>query len=593
MKTPKWSARWERCLLPVSAGVVASALIHMPAQAQVQMCESLADVSLPGNTTITTAQTLSGTLSLTAVGTTYNLTGLPAFCRVNGVTKPGHNSDVNWEVWMPASSWNGRFEQLGGGGIDGSINLTKLGDLIQQGYAVAATDGGSTGQFADFVNNSDRQLDFAYRAFPATRNNAVALIQAYYGTEPTKSYFIGCSEGGREALLMAQRYPTYFDGIQAGSPAKYPSHMWIGNNIWLDQLFSNPANALTLTQIDLIQSTSTAACAAPGTGVVADPRKCSWDVSTLLCTGSNTPDSGTCLSAPQVATMKLVLGRYGGAHNPRTGEMIFPGVNPFSGLDGLFPGSNSTDSHILYIGSLFYNDLNWPWQTYNFDSDQVALDALPMAKALNTINPDLKAFAAHGGKLIMWAGWEDPQIFVWDTVNFFDYMIHHNAANPIDRELIDINDKNPEYPYFGDGSNPDTHVNRTAHESVDPATKGDLSAASQAAYTRALKRTDRFAKLYMASGVDHCGGGPGAQSFVTNGNQGELTQALRNWVENDVAPGSIQISKQANNNATGAVQFTTLMCPYPTTLTYSGSGDLLSASSYSCVMPDLATINGP
>ena len=118
----------------------------------------------------------------------------------------------------------------------------------------------------------------------------------------------------------------------------------------------------------------------PGTGVVADPRKCSWDVGSLLCTGGNTPDTGTCLSPDQVATMKLVLDRNGGAHNPTNGKMIFPGVNPFSGLTGLFPGSNETDSHILYIGSLFYNNLNWPWQTYNFDSDQAALDACRPAR---------------------------------------------------------------------------------------------------------------------------------------------------------------------------------------------------------------------
>ena len=223
----------------VAAGIVVSALIHMPVQAQVGTCESLASVSLPNSTTITTAQSLpGGTLSLSAVGTTYNLTGMPPFCRVNGVTRPGPNSNVNWEVWMPAAGWNGRFEQLGGGGIDGSINLTRMGLMLALNYAVAATDGGSTGQFVDFVNNSDRQLDFAYRAFPATHDNAIPLIQAYYGSGPTKSYFVGCSEGGREALLMAQRYPTYFDGIQAGSPAKYPPHMWIGNNIWLDQLFS-------------------------------------------------------------------------------------------------------------------------------------------------------------------------------------------------------------------------------------------------------------------------------------------------------------------------------------------------------------------
>jgi feruloyl esterase len=184
MKSAPW---WGRRLLPITAGVVASALIDMQVQAQVRTCESLASVSLPGNTTITTAETLpGGTLNLTAVGRTFNLTGMPAFCRVNGVTRPGPNSNINWEVWMPASGWNGRFEQIGGGGIDGSINLTSVGNILKQNYAVAATDGGSTGQFADFVNNSDRQLDFAFRAFPATHDNAIPLIQAYYGTGPNK-----------------------------------------------------------------------------------------------------------------------------------------------------------------------------------------------------------------------------------------------------------------------------------------------------------------------------------------------------------------------------------------------------------------------
>ncbi len=556
----------------IAAGIVVLALIHVPVQAQVRSCESLAGMSLPNNTTITTAQSLpGGTLTLTAVGTTYTVTGVPPFCRVNGITKPGPNSNVNWEVWMPAGGWNGRFEQLGGGGIDGSINLTRMGQMLALNYAVAATDGGSTGQFVDFVNNIDRQLDFAYRAFPATHDNAIPLIQTYYGAGPNKSYFVGCSEGGREALLMAQRYPTYFDGIQAGSPAKNPPHMWIGNNIWLDQLFSNPANALTTPQINFMQTASTAACAAPGTGVVADPRKCNWDVSSLLCTGSNTPDTGTCLSAPQVATMKLVLGPNGGVHNPRTGKMIFPGVNPFSGLTGLFPGSNATDSHILYIGSLFYNNLSWPWQTYNFDSDQAALDALPMATALRTIDPDISAFAAHGGKLMMWVGWEDPQIFVWDTVNFFEYMIRQNAANATDGKLIDINYENPEYPY-----------GNTDFAFGNPAIRSYYSAASQAAHARAVAATNQFAKLYMASGVDHCGGGPGAQSFVENPNYGELTQALVNWVENGVPPGDIPITKRANNSPTGAVQFTTLLCSYPASLTYLGSGDLLSASNYVC-----------
>ena len=570
METFVRSLNVNRCLLPAAAGV-ASAFLLMPVQAHAGNCETLTGVSLPGNTTITSAQTLSGNLTINAVGATANLTGMPPFCRIVGVTRPGPNSSVNWEVWMPASGWNGRYVQIGGGAIDGSVNVSTLAARVQLGYAAAADDGGSTGKFADFVNNSDRQLDFAYRAYPATHDNAIPLIRTFYGAGPQKSYFTGCSEGGREALLMAQRYPTYFDGIQAGSPAKYPSHMWIGNNIWLDRLFSNPANALSVQQINLIQNASTAACASPATGVVADPRQCKWDVSSLLCTAGNTPETGTCLSAAQVATMKQVLGRNGGAHNPRTGKMIFPGVNPFSGLTGLFPGSNATDSHIQYIGSLFYNNLNWPWQDYNFASDQAKLDALPMAKAIETINPDLSAFAAHGGKLLMWAGWEDPQIFVWDTVNFYDYMVRHNA-NPVDGALIDLNYDNPEYPYG----------KTTPSEFINPALKQRFAAASHAAYGRAVDATSKFAKLYMASGVNHCGGGPGAQDFIAQGMNGSLTQALINWVEKGEAPEAIPVSKRQNDTATGAVKFSSLMCPYPKSLNYSGSGDPLSSSSYTC-----------
>src|SRR5689334_3753066 len=184
-----------RRLLMVAAGVLALALIRVPAEAQVQVCESLAGVTLPNNTTITAAQSVpGGNISLVSLGRTYNLTNLPAFCRVAGVSRPGPNSSVNWEVWMPASNWNGRFEQLGGGGIDGPFNLNNLANLIRLNMAVAATDGGSTGQFADFVNNTDRQLDFAFRAFPAAHDNAIPLIKAYYGQAPNKSYFVGCSE---------------------------------------------------------------------------------------------------------------------------------------------------------------------------------------------------------------------------------------------------------------------------------------------------------------------------------------------------------------------------------------------------------------
>ena len=171
----------------------------------------------------------------------------------------------------------------------------------------------------------------------------------------------------------------------------------------------------------------------------------------------------------------------------------------------------------------------------------------------------------------MWVGWQDEQIFVWDTVNFFDYMVRHNAT-AADGKLIDINFENPEYPYG----------NTTLASTLNPTMKV-LAAASKAAYGRALATTNNTAKLYMAAGLGHCGGGVGAQSFIQNANYGELTQALVNWVENGVPPpDGFPITKRANNSATGAVQFTTLMCSYPKTLAYNGTGDKLSSSSYTC-----------
>ena len=571
MNASRSFAKWNQRLWLIAAAV-AAAFVQIPAHAQGQSCESLAALVLPNNTTITGATSFAaGSATVTVLGRSTTLTGTPAFCQVHGITRPGPNSSVNWEVWMPVgAAWNGRFEQIGGGGINGSISATALGGLVTLGLAVAATDGGSTGQSAGFVNNIDRQLDFAERAYPATHDNAIPLITAFYGRPPDKKYFVGCSEGGREALIMAQRYPTYFDGIQAGSPAKNPSHMWTGNNIWLDQVFSDPAKQLSAAQRTLIQNSSTAACADPATGVVADPRQCNWDVSSLYCTGSNTPDTGTCLSATQVSTLQQVFGRYGGAHNPVTGKQTFPGMNPFSGLALL--ASNPNDAHIGYLGGLYYNNLTWPWQTYNFASDQAALDAMPINARLSAINPDLSAFSANGGKLIMWVGWQDEQIFVWDTVNFFDYMVRHNATLN-DGKLIDISFENPEYPYG----------NTTLASTLNTTMKAIFADASKAAYGRALAATNNTAKLYMAAGLGHCGGGVGAQSFIQNANYGELTQALVNWVENGVSPpDGFPITKRANNSATGAVQFTTLMCSYPKTLVYNGTGDKLSSSSYAC-----------
>ena len=231
----------KSCLSPVVAGLFAYALIQAPAQAQTPSCEALKSLKLPGDTTISMAQTTTGGsigYSLFLGSLKADLSKVPTFCRVAGVTKPGPGSQVNWEVWMPATTWNGRYEQLGGGLINGYINYDGLAQMAAMGYAAATTDGGSSGDLKDFLGNADRRLDFSYRSYPATYLNAQALMQAFYGKGPNKKYWLGCSEGGREGLLMAQRYPEYFDGIVAGAPVKAPMHLWIGNNVYFDQIFT-------------------------------------------------------------------------------------------------------------------------------------------------------------------------------------------------------------------------------------------------------------------------------------------------------------------------------------------------------------------
>jgi feruloyl esterase len=567
------------------AGAVVSMFAAMPAQAQVTTCESLAGVSLPGynntgNTTITVAQTVtSGSVTLsywnpiTTSNATQTVTGLPPMCRVAGVTKPGPNSSVNWEVWLPAANWIGRYQQVGGGGLGGatSFRYADLGAMVQKGYAVASNDQGNDGDASHWVNSTDKQLDFEYRAYPLTHDNAMALMQAYYGKGPKKSYIVGCSEGGREGLLMAQRYPTYFDGIVSGSPAMHPSHMWVGN-LWLGQFMLNSANVLSAAQIQLIMSSSTNACKDAATGVVTDPRKCTWDPASLLCSDPNNSTSGSCLSAPQVASVKAFMGPNGGAHNPRTGKLIFPGWNVFSSLDGLLP-IVGTPFQLKGLFGLYFNNMNYDWTKYNLDTDQATLDASTFAANIDATNPDLSAFAARGGKLVLWAGWEDTSISPYDSMNYYESVIRQNASAG-DRQILDLAYENPEYPAN----------NTTAKEFLSSRAKALALQAAQAARARAIASTNQFAQYYMAQGVQHCLGGPGAQSFVDSGTQqyGELVQAVENWVEAGIAPDAITISKHTNNDPTKAVQFTTKLCPYPKSLIYTGSGSQLSASNYVC-----------
>ena len=190
-----------------------------------QTCEKLADLKL-ANTTITAAQSVAAGAFTPPTGSAAPYKALPAFCRVTGVIKPTSDSDIRFEVWMPSVGWNGKFQGIGNGGFAGSISYGGpaggLGGAIARGYAAASTDTGHTGGDASWaLGHPEKIADYGYRAVHEMTEKAKSIVSAFYGNGPKRSYFSSCSNGGRQALMEAQRYPNDYDGLIAGAPANY------------------------------------------------------------------------------------------------------------------------------------------------------------------------------------------------------------------------------------------------------------------------------------------------------------------------------------------------------------------------------------
>jgi feruloyl esterase len=432
------------------------------------------------------------------------------------------------------------------------------------------------GSFA--LGHPEKLNDFGYRSLQETHDKAIAIIQAFYGTAPKHTYFVGCSDGGREGLILAQRYPTAFDGIYIGAPANYYTHLHLPG-LKLGQMISkDPAAILPPAKLPALQAAALKSCDkvdGVADGVVEDPRKCSFDPVVMKCTGAETD---SCLTAAQVETVRYVMQ---GLHNPNTGALIFPGTNPYAaastgGWGGWDPWISTTPANHAYqigfglivLGNFYYNDSHWDGSKFNFDSDLTAYDASAVAKAADAIDPNLSAFKAHGSKLLMWHGWEDPGISPYNTINYYEAVIRQNATSA-DGKAIDHAYRNPQYPY--------------QTTKMTPHKDNFASPVYKTAYARALATTQQFARLFLAPGVTHCGPGPGPSSFVDASDQyGELVQALQNWVENGVAPDRVVISKHTKNDPAQPVVRTRPLCAYPKVATYTGSGSTDSADNFVC-----------
>jgi feruloyl esterase len=249
-------------------------------------CEHLASMRLPnGNVTSAIAVDAGAFVRPDVAGApppdAAAFAKLPAFCRVLATLTPSRDSDITIEVWLPASGWNGKFEGVGNGGWSGNIAYQALAAQLARGYATASTDTGHRGPRAQFaLGHPEKVTDFAYRAVHEMTRAAKAIIAEYYGSAPRLSYWNGCSSGGKQGLKEAQMYPADYDGIVAGAPANYWTHL-LTDAIWIAQAtLKDPASRIPREKFGVIARASMAACdALDGVqdGVIADPTRCHFD----------------------------------------------------------------------------------------------------------------------------------------------------------------------------------------------------------------------------------------------------------------------------------------------------------------------------
>jgi feruloyl esterase len=543
-------------LLLLSAAASVGALAAVEA-AGAATCESLASLSL-SNITITAAQTIPAGDYTAANGQTYS--NLPTFCRVAATATPTSQSDINFEVWMPpAGVWNGIFRGEGSGGSAGSITFALMANAIQRNYTTMSNDNGHIGSNWSFSAQPERVNDFGYRSQHVTTFAAKAIIQSYYQKPPNFSYFYGCSQGGHHALMEAQRYPDDYDGIVAGAYAGIDWTALMFGELWtgVNSSVKGSDYDLPQAQLDLLTNAVVAQCGREDGGVASDPflndpRDCHFNPSTLQCKPGQDPS--TCLSATQLQAVQAI---YQGASNPRTHRQIWPGFLPGSEtfwrevLVGN-PNAPGGSSASFFQNGVFAGQSGFGYLNINFDSDvdltnnKAAGSGLTWQQALDANDPYLRAFKQRGGRLLMYHGFADPFVTPLGSLDYYTAMIGANGHGP-----------------------------------------------------GAVKETQNFARLFMAPGVTHCGGGPGANVFNGPDNLGgpedsdhDVFLALRQWVEQGIAPKRIIGTKFVNDNPANGVAFTRPMCPYPQQARYRGAGAATDATNFPCV-GDEADSNGP
>jgi Tannase and feruloyl esterase len=488
---------------------------NVPSRAKLSAgsCESLTALRLP-NTTIDSAEVAP------ASGTT------PASCRVHAsATHPPAGDDVNIDVWMPLEGWNGRFQGVGGGGYSGGSPFALAGP-VSRGYAAGSTDTGHVGGSGNFALDPNGGLnwqlirDNAYLGIHEMTVVGKAVTAAFYGRRARYAYWNGCSTGGRQGLSEAQRYPEDYDGILAAAPAINWSR-FIPAEFWPALVMNETGNFLPQCKFTAFQAAAIEQCDRLGDGVrdgvIGDPARCRFDARSLI--GRDT-ECGAITATDADVVNKVLEGA-----RTSEGGFLWYGLAPGSPFNGLAntrtTGGVTTGAPfpiaLTHIGIWLLQDPQWDWTTATYEQfDQLFVQSVEQyTSVIGTDNPDLRPFKEAGGKVVIWHGWADQLIFPEGTIDYY--------------------------------------------ERVKDVVGG-------------TRRTERFARLFMAPGVFHCGGGPGAAPD-------DPVRAVVDWVERGRAPKTLD---GVRRDQSGNVVQSRPICLYPEVARYKGRGDVNDAASFRC-----------
>jgi hypothetical protein len=466
--------------------------------------------------------------------------GNPEYCDVQGMIAP----QTHFDLQLPVSTWQGRYLQNGCGGYCGTVSgqtfpscdATLGGDFAMatddEGHVTAAGLGGG-GLFA--FNDQKLRNEYGYESEQALYDVSREIIKDYYGVYPDESYYNGCSDGGREAMEMAERYPDDFNGIIAGAPEIIAGPLNAENQTW-DVRVNTDANGNAILTDNLLPSLHAAVLAAcagdDGTndGIITDPQACSRHLNQILQSVQCPETTYTpCLTSAQVDVAREI---YDGPNDPQ-GRLLYPGGMPLGSEMGwstfeLPPSPNG--GSVPTTESLDYFGLSQPYLRYQLNppgqlgpdpfqwkfTDQDFDSMFPAANSADAMDTNLRAFRAHGGKLIMWQGWADNGIPPTGTVDYYDILTQRMG--------------------------------------------GQAS-------------TEQFARLFLFPSVYHCGGGYAGATVP------DMIYPMVQWVEGGTAPSSLTI----NYAPTGGTPFTRPVYPYPDIPEYNGNGDQNAATSFHAV----------